>query len=653
MAYWLCVETNFNIDKLSPNNGWPFCVESSTKPNYIRVLGPYETDENFLDVEKCSRANIVPYNTEYPDGVKDLRNWTTRGWYAYCPYDQLVPKVVTTLLDYPPSRTQGSKCVGPYDTEQEAIEITSQWSCAVALTPAEDTCDPTPKGIVTPDLECSLVCSSLGWPMSGGNISVTFYQYECIDPDAAIPSKCVPTLNIGLGCAPTFEPVVTTCWNGWFRGPYTIKLIEDPPRGYKIRMFGTMCVDPDPNYVNVSVTLQALTLGVDSNPSNPSEGSEWTSCGTFGGRIPVEIPAPPQVLSRSKRDPRKYRGDIQAFRPSCSGLAECIGAVRVSVQLTPMRFGCDGTIGQSGNGTKVEDTCGLFTDEKTYGCAAVQMLPLDYYLQDSNGTYIVPSFYPIGVNTYNSTGCIYCKNITVDGVPTGAYTCQPLKIYGITEYEATHMGIPGEDTAEYQQIQMFGGVMLKRIANGPLYVAVKNQTGTWIWQVVSAENIIQHRPPMIIDTVFPSMNIRLLFYLMEFPSPELAGCVIPGPYPPPPTPATPSTALLWNSGDNPIVWQNIDNEDFLVYDTPPSSSSPFWYSATLDTVPTESPELTPFNEIRKRFTKTCLYLREEILNTGCCGSSNKYVCEKFGICRKYGRSTDNEPICGTCPEFTE
>ena len=72
MPSWLCVETNFHVDRLSPNEGWPFCVQSGTKPNYIRVHGPYEDDNplGLFGSEKCDNFKIIPSNTEYPSDDK-------------------------------------------------------------------------------------------------------------------------------------------------------------------------------------------------------------------------------------------------------------------------------------------------------------------------------------------------------------------------------------------------------------------------------------------------------------------------------------------------------------------------------------------------------------------------------------------------------
>ena len=669
MPSWLCVETNFHVDRLSPNEGWPFCVQSGTKPNYIRVHGPYEDDDplGLFGSEKCDNFKIIPSNTEYPSDDKypeqkaNPKNWTTRGWYALCPYNQTKSQVVASMLDYPPTRTQCSKAVGPYDTKEEALEITKQWDCAVAIAPAEDVCDPNPRAVSIPTLECSLACSSLGWPFMSGTIMFNFFKYECYDPASTIPSPCLPQMiNINLGCRYEFEPMVTHCWYGSTPDPIPITLVKEPPRGTKVRFYGRMCVDADPNYVNVSVQMEALMLGIDIDPSKPSAESFWTGCGTFGGKLKAV------GTSRNKRHNRIYTGEIVSFIPSCAGLSECIKSVVVTVVLLPWKFGCDGGAGAGRKGGVASQSCGLFTDTKAYTCATVQKLPLDpFYLT----TRPIPVFGQLGLNgavrivgpneTYSPStenGCMYC-------IRSGAtYICDPTPVMGPAS-NYTLIGIPGETTADWQQIQMFEDIMLKRISGGGLYVAVMYADNAWTWKPVLAENIIQTETPMIIEMMFPVFNLRLLFYMVEFPSGLIAGCVTTDLYPPLPK-NYPTTTILWSSENDPMLYGSEATSSYIISDDFESAPEPFLGLPPEEELQEEpiAPEETLLprpvpeslrQQIQYRFSKKCLYLGNEKPDTGCCGSSNKFECSVFGECRKYGRPTDGEPICVTCPEYKE
>ena len=754
-TYWLCVETNFTIDTLSPNNGYPQCVVSGARPNYIRVLGPYKdellnelTQMPVFGKEECEKANILVYNNVYPDGIKNKDNWTTRGYYAYCPFNSAEAKLVIEGRDLPPTRTQASKCVGPYYTEEEAKAATKDWNCKIIFTPAYDTCSPTVVSSPYPELECSLVCA-LGWPMIEGSVIVDLFQNAAPGSGKTIePSYCIPKMSMALSCEPSFEPLISRCWNSTFVSDHyaEFKLIQNPPRGYKLRLTGTMCIDDDINYANVSITMEALMISKDADPDNPNptEGSKWIGVASLGGRLPALGP------SRDKKDFRVYSGPITPFNPSVGLYDFCFQYAKLTVQLRPWVFGCDGSAGTSGMGSKVIKTCGIGTADKAYSCASVQVLPLNNEIPDVDGIYPRPNFYQLGLNANTNvayagdayeTNCVYCKNTRAAYNP---WECSP-KVTMFPINDLLLMGIDGEADSDFQSLQLagtyIGMVGLKRIGLDGLYLILQPSSyGGWASQVNSssmvainrawrtdqwkgyilrmfvknpdfpfddipvssgitgnsentlyisgwpagqipiasptnltkfqiafssgstfmfkpilAENIIQTRQPMIIEYTLIEFNARLLFYMLEFPSLEVAGCIVPGPYPPLPPPEIPSTALLWGgtSTENPLTWGDINTEDYVLYDVPPSSSAYIDYNTLLDITPIAAPVPASLTTVKERFAKTCLYLREEIPQTGCCGSSNKYVCEKFGKCRKYGRSTDGEPVCGTCPEFTE
>jgi hypothetical protein len=728
-TYWLCVETNFDIDTLSPNNGWPQCIISESKPNYIRVLGPYKDREpdppdypsGIFGEEECAKDNIVIYNNRYPPDQEyttysdNPKNWTTKGYYASCPYNVNPPSVTIELRDLPPTKTQVSKAIGPFNTKEEAIKASETWNCKIAFTPAADVCSPYIAESPYPDLECSLVCA-LGWPMIEGEIKVEFYQM--ID-ERIQPSPSIIALSTPLGCDPTFEPTITRCWKSSYSSNNSAEfiLLTDPKRGYKLRLVGTMCIDENPNFANVSVSMEALMIGSDVNPDdkNPYEGARWTGVGSLGGRLPALGP------SRNKKDMRKYGSNYIAFNPS-NGISDCcISFAKIIVTLRPWVFGCDGSIGSSGKGAKIDKTCGLFNTEKAYSCASVQVSPINNKILNIENLVDRPCFYQMGQNDDSGNrypgdrrfdGCYYCENTHNRD---NEFICNPTKSF-YDPKELTLTGITGEDTADFQQIQLAGtymGVVGLKSVNNQMYlmlqpislsgwaIEVTNQKMVTInrsWQVdqykdyilemyvkntefpfddlstqtrilgnnentlfinnwpnnnipqidinatakynillpskskfvvkpVLKENIIQRRTPMIIEFMLPEYNTRLLFYLLEFPSPEIAGCVDINDYPELP-----------------------EQDPDLFLSMPP----PIFPTQMLAQDEKKLNEIQNLQKQLENMNKVCIYLGNAIPNTkSCCGASPSFQCEKHGRCKQYGvAGPEDNMVCSSCPDFS-
>ena len=90
MSYWVGVDDNLN-------NGWPKVINAISKPvQYLRVLGPYDTEDDATD---------AAFN--YPD--------VTAGWRAVCQFYTAPGKGNTIHLDYPPNGQQYPVFYGPYE----------------------------------------------------------------------------------------------------------------------------------------------------------------------------------------------------------------------------------------------------------------------------------------------------------------------------------------------------------------------------------------------------------------------------------------------------------------------------------------------------------------------------------------------------------
>lgn len=652
MPFWVCIQTGFDFQTASPNNGYPFPVEAATAPDYLRVLGP------FVDMDEYHQAEIMPFNSlPAPKNVAPYGPDTTRGWYAVCPYNvkgeppAFNPPGEAIKLDYPPGRLQTSAAIGPFATQAQAAQVAQYLECKKVWTPAEDICDPYPKAAAEIDLECSLTCTSLAWPQVSGTIQVSMFSRLCADTGMdPILSKCFPaSLLINLGCPPTLFPTLAQCWNGTSE-IFDVHMIppagyvpnpaegetEIPPRGYTFRMWGTMCIDSDPNYVNVSLNLAALNHPFDINPVNPPDTPYWGSCGSVGGRIPIVQVQP------DKRKNRIYASGLIPFAPNCAGIqsTDCINYAQITVFLIPAKFGCDGT---ALGGPKTVEGCGLFTNTHAYSCMSVLVEPLT-----TSPTPLFRSQYAqIGCNAVVASdehGCFYC---THPGGPAN-FLCDPTPKF-MTAQSIMQTGCDWEGTAYSTQQIQYGHiagfeVFIKRVAKLNLCVGMR-KVGDPTWVVKSFGDIVnmQAAIPYISVVEFPTLNAKLTFYVLEFPSPALAGCIGNDTHP--------SKRLSYNGNltSQDFLMHGNGEDDYIIFDDEPFLGLPPT-AFDLEPVPVygspESP-VQPIHHLQiiERLRNPCIHRGEDLEKVADCGCSGQPMrtCSVYGVCRVAGAAWDTRP----------
>lgn len=403
-AAYLCIETNYNQDKFepSPNFGLPFCAEVKSAPSYIRMLGPFDifdidTKTNDYTLKACEDYNFTPF---YIDSDGKQVN-TTKGWYAVCQFNKKEKVGVSIELDYPPIRTMYPAAMGPFDTKEIADAVAAQYitpKCLRKYQEASDICSPNPIGVGNIDICCSLFGSAIGWPMEGGTLQLYFVPALCDDADITnkmqatvnkLSNKCMPMVEIPLGCQPNLDPVIQTCWNGvgpWIDIGTNVGDIYNPiPRGYTVRFVATMCVT-SLTTVDIFVNMQWLVNPYDINPAKPPEYPAISSCGSFSATLNL-LGSPTKHQNRLYTSHEGY-GDTYKdkpikFEPSCSYLKKCMGSVIPLVVLIPKEFGCDGT---AANGALTEKRCSLDDDNTSMGCLQGLIEPLKP-LQDVERTF--------------------------------------------------------------------------------------------------------------------------------------------------------------------------------------------------------------------------------------------------------------------------
>lgn len=391
LTEYLCIETNYNQDKPepSPNFGLPFCVKSPTKPNYIRALGPFNplTEEGTFAKLFCSDANITPFFVN----EKGQQINTTKGWYAVCQFNKAEKVGVSVELDYPPIRTMYPAAMGPFDTKEIADAVAAQYitpKCLRKYQEASDVCSPNPIGVGNIDMCCSLFGSALGWPMEGGTLQLYFIPAMCDDPNAPqrlisqmnpLHNKCMPSVQIPLGCQPSLDPVIQTCWNGvgqWINIGTDFGNINNPiPRGYTVRFVATMCIT-SLTTVAINVNMQWLVNPYDINPSAPPQDPAISSCGAFSATLNL-LGSPTKHQNRIYTSHDVTDGIFKdkpiKFEPSCSYLKRCMGAVVPMVVLIPKEFGCNG---KAADGPLTLKRCSLDDDNTSMACLQGLIEPL-------------------------------------------------------------------------------------------------------------------------------------------------------------------------------------------------------------------------------------------------------------------------------------
>lgn len=563
MYYWVGVDD-------TRNNGWPKVIYHPEKPGgYLRVYGPYNT------------------KTDADTKAEDLPAVTT-GYRAVCGYSQRDPAGTTVYSEHPLNINQYGAFYGPYDTEEQAEIKAATLTCPFVTSPAIDVCDPSVEYSVPVTLKCSLVCSALQWPMSGGTVNLTFYRRTC-EPDEPERSEHLPgTYSVSLGCSPSEVDTPTSTWIGR-SGATNVILLTDPTRGYTLRFSATMTV-VTASQVTVSIKVERLIAGVDLDPNSPP-ANQWVTCSTYSATcdrvVGVGVDPDDRTLTRT------YTSDLVdvTFGSQCS---TDVQYSQVSVILNPMRFGCDGTA----NGG-VQSNCSLNTNRVSYSCFVAHVR--------CDG--LLPQTVQLGVNGTGATsnGCFTGSYST-----GGSYTISPA--YGEENgLVLLNAGCPAEVTELTQKIQYGTAsdfqVMLKSVDKGPIWCGVRRGAGyTWRWRILDSTSIVSSVPythsvsiPNV-DHETGTKTVHVDLYALQFPPVSIDTC------------------------------HGVDTstEGVSTYFTEP--------------VVMAQPRVS-----KSSFPLRCIHLGP-ILKRSCCGAPSLHECLKgLGNCRPNGAAwTDDEISCCTC-----
>lgn len=486
---------------------------------------------------------------------------------------------------------------------------------------AKDICCEYPAYSVPVTFDCALACTSIGWPMQFGVLSVSFFTDTPTCPAAGTRySSYIPNLiTIGLGCRPG-NPSPEGIWQG--ETGFSNTLIIGPPAfgmRYKIRAVMTVGLS---GTVNVVVTLFRLVPNAEYVPSPPDGSNVYIECGSFSATLAriLGVGEPPLARNRSWA---MGHDNLIAFTPTCD---TDIHSATVALQLVPYKLGCDGT---ADGGTL--SYCAFDTGYRTYSCLNAVVEPTTY------GTFPA-AFGQMGVNrtSGNNFGCFQGHN-SATGAPTPvAADFTPSPIYPSPD-ELANCGCPGEDpvSGDLQQIQyaLIAGydVVVKSVNGSGLCVALR-EYGDTVWTIGTpvgvgdplTTDIAVQTGHTILTYEFPDVtgSPRVILYGLVFPNGILAECVpIPG--------ARNGTRNLMSDGE-------------------------VMLTTTTGVTPPPPPMPVEVKKIVSVIQNPCIHLGnalEDVPSCGCGGKSAvKHECKLYGTCRVYSRDKTIQN-CVDCPSY--
>lgn len=602
-------------------------VERTTEPvpeEAIQWSGPYSTFEE---------ATLYCQGTTCPQGYWCVCGRKTTSGLARVVYYPTPPEWFKYRLHLGPYNTPDQArevCVDPIENT-DPVQYQYKECKTVTTVPALDICKPDSTLGVPVTLECSLACTPIGYPMTGGVCNINFLTSNCITDNPQRSRWIDHVLAVGLSCI-NADPVVDGTWVG--------ELITDvgapgvPDKGFTMRLRTVMTV-LDANTIQIDLSIFRLVPGAESTP--PTNINSWSGCGGVVVKCYRQLPPGADINDRTIN--WTFASELTPYVMS----GDCTTDVRfisLGVTLTPWRFGCDGT---ANAGTKAD--CSLPSGNYTYSCFTVSIRPTDSY----NALYQGPVFSQLGVN---DPGC------EAYGTPCGCYTGEIYFPWGATTTPSTpfpmQVLVTGCDGEVYGNKQSFqfgrqGGydVILKTINKGSLCMAVRKtpETGGGGWVVAGKDSSTfdsyTSSDHFIARAYFPSLEGKpeVVIHGLKFPNPEITGCIHElDPLPPVWPPAPPDALLLHNNA--PLKYSDAPGAYLRWGAGGPSLSNPLLEDAA-----------SLVNQIKTRYNLKCIHLGEEVPNTGCCGSSNLYKCNVYEECRRYGVSRNGEPVCGTCDYF--
>jgi len=486
------------------------------------------------------------------------------------------------------------------------------------------------------EIDCSLACTPVGWPMQGGALFIELFSSspDCPNESTVTPSIYCTGVYVSLGCQP-HDPVIDSgIWQGEAIADCTALISSGVSYGLTLQVCVRMTVNLNKS-LTFNVEIKRIVPASDIHPP-PADGlNQIASCLSFSKTLTRDDPTKEINIEREYRYPGgldPFTGlpkpnEIFAVTPSTSLLCPLdVKSVRLTGYLFPYTVGCNGTAEAGPSGS-----CSLNTGFKTYSCFAALIRPTTV------GDF-PPHWVQLGINTLANAGPYMC--LLGNSGSTGTSPIQPPSIYPIPpigyNYPAASdvvtIGCPGEDpvNGDSQQIQFATvgdyDVVLKCINKGNICAAMRLTGAGNPWTIGTAtafNSTIYNQTGHYIKTfTFAGLsgNPIATFYGLEFPWGIISQCVEDN---------NPITMTPPITSDQPQLIVEVKERQSKIHQT------------VIET-------LKKMDEVRQN---PCVYLGKSLETVASCGCAGGILheCKKHGTCRVSGNT--KELNCWRCPDY--
>lgn len=485
------------------------------------------------------------------------------------------------------------------------------------------------------EIDCSLACTPVGWPMQYGYLQIELFKNDPECPDEIQePSIYCPYVVVFLGCPP-MDPVEDNgIWQGQEIANCTALFQDGVAYGLTLQVCVRMTVGNDGS-LTYSVIINRIVPASDIVPPPVDGLNQIASCMSFSKTLRRMDPTEPINVFREYR----YPGGLnpitglprpnETFHVTRSDLELCpidVKSVRLTGYLSPFPVGCDGTAENAPSGQ-----CAFDSGFKTYSCFSALIRPT------TPGDF-PPHWVQMGVNTVALGGPYWCISGTsgsTASTPPLSPGISPVPPLGYTypaPSDIVTIGCPGEDpvNGDSQQIQFATvgdyDIVLKSVNGGGICAAMRITGVGNPWTIgtqVGFNSTIYNQTGHYIKTfTFAGLtgNPIATIYGLEFPWGIIAQCV--------------------EEENPPEMLPPIADEPPKVVDREAEARQ----SARQKIL-----------ELRDRMNMVrqnpCIHLGEQLETIPSCGCSggNLHSCAKHGKCRVTGNTV--EMNCWRCQDY--
>jgi hypothetical protein len=479
------------------------------------------------------------------------------------------------------------------------------------------------------EIDCSLACTAIGWPMQAGYLFIELFTEPTDCPPPQRSSIYCSGLSVYMGCKPS-DPIVDGVWQGQSLDNCIALTKDGQSYGLTLQTCARMTVGSD-GKINVNVEINRIAPASDITPPPQDNLNQIVPCVTFSKTLGWHNPAPEINVQREYTYPGG-KEDNKAFDVVISNPDTCpldIKSAQMSFIMIPYAVGCNGTA-EAG----AESKCAFDTGTKTYSCFSALIKP-------SQPGAFNPYWTQLGVNTLPTNGNFGCSegiNSKTTVTPPEPAILLPQNPLGFRypDIDILNIGCPGEDpvNSDYQQIQYGSGglyeILIKSVNKGGFCVAMKGGGGWSIGIPVSFNSTIFDQTGHYIRTYsFPGLpdNPIAIIYGLQFPQGITSQCL-----------------------ENENVFQG---PTLLTSSQPEGSQEQQPVSFSMPPIEERRSIKETIKKMNDVKTKPCVHLGmqlETVPSCGCAGGT-LHECAKHGVCRIFGNT--KEMNCWRCPDYID